>query len=282
MATTPDYIEFVAERLAFTGNVRYKKMFGEYMVYVNEKPLVLVCDDTAFVKMLPCLDTLMPDAERGIPYTGAKEHYILDIENTDLVGCVIAELGKVTPIPKPKTKKPPKPDTLYHFTSPTHLAAILQSGRLALTDSNLNISVGGCGVVWLTTSPDPENHGLRFDDAIPAELDKTKIRITVRYKPSFKQWDEWSEKKGMDKGYKDILIGTAQAEETYKTWYVSEKEIPLADCWRGGACRRAGNCGCKPEYQYPLTAFPRGTRDTRTFRGTCTFRRSVLLRKSFL
>ncbi|GHU60732.1 hypothetical protein FACS1894171_2600 [Clostridia bacterium] len=107
MATTPDYIEFVAERLASTGNVRYRKMFGEYMVYVNEKPLVLVCDDTAFVKMLPCLDALMLDAERGFPYDGAKEHYILDVENADLAGRVVAELDKVTPIPKPRVKKPP-------------------------------------------------------------------------------------------------------------------------------------------------------------------------------
>lgn len=122
-----------------------------------------------------------------------------------------------------------KPDMLYHFTSPMHLTAILQSGRLALSDSNLNIKSGGCGVVWLTSSPAPENHGLRFDDAIPAELDKTKIRITLRYQTSFKQWDEWSEKKGMDKGYKEVLIGTAHAEETYKTWYVSEREIPLED-----------------------------------------------------
>jgi len=33
MSTTLDYVEYVAERLASTGHVRYKKMFGEYMVY---------------------------------------------------------------------------------------------------------------------------------------------------------------------------------------------------------------------------------------------------------
>lgn len=49
MASTPDYVEYIAERLASTGSVRYKKMFGEYMVYVNDKPLVLVCDNTAFM-----------------------------------------------------------------------------------------------------------------------------------------------------------------------------------------------------------------------------------------
>ena len=26
-------------------NVRYKKMFGEYMVFVDEKPVLLVCDN---------------------------------------------------------------------------------------------------------------------------------------------------------------------------------------------------------------------------------------------
>jgi TfoX/Sxy family transcriptional regulator of competence genes len=41
MASTPDYVEYVAERLASTGRVRYKKMFGEYMVYVNDNPSCL-------------------------------------------------------------------------------------------------------------------------------------------------------------------------------------------------------------------------------------------------
>ena len=105
MATTPDYVEYVAERLASTGNVRYKKMFGEYMVYVNDKPLVLVCDNTAFVKDLPCLDSLMAKAERGLPYDGAKEHYILDIEDKELAEHVIEELNKVVDVPKTKNKK---------------------------------------------------------------------------------------------------------------------------------------------------------------------------------
>jgi uncharacterized protein YdhG (YjbR/CyaY superfamily) len=111
MATTPDYIEYVAESLAFAGDVRYKKMFGEYMVYVNEKPLILVCDNTAFVKKLPCLYSLMVNAEIGFPYKGAREHYILDIEDTSLAECVVAEPDKATPPPKTKVKKPSTPKT---------------------------------------------------------------------------------------------------------------------------------------------------------------------------
>ena len=128
-----------------------------------------------------------------------------------------------------ETQKAPKPEVLYHFTSSVHLTAILQSGYIALSESNLGIREGNRGVVWLTSSPEPENHGLKFDDSIPAELDKTRIRLAVRFKPLFKLWGEWSDKKGMDKEYKEVLIATARAEETHNTWYVSEREIPISD-----------------------------------------------------
>ena len=80
-------------------------MFGEYMVYVNDKPVFLVCDNSVFVKILPCTEELMPDAERGFPYDGAKEHYVLDIDNTELSRAAAVALEAVTPLPKPKKKK---------------------------------------------------------------------------------------------------------------------------------------------------------------------------------
>jgi TfoX/Sxy family transcriptional regulator of competence genes len=105
MATTLDYVEYVAAQAADCGIARYRKMFGEYMVYVNDKPILLVCDNSVFVKKLPCLDALMAEAEKGFPYDGAKEHYILDIDNAGLTKAVVTALEAVTPIPKPKKKK---------------------------------------------------------------------------------------------------------------------------------------------------------------------------------
>jgi TfoX/Sxy family transcriptional regulator of competence genes len=105
MATAVDFIEYVCGQLESAGDVRNKKMFGEYMVYLNGKPVLLVCDNTVFVKILPCLDALMASAEKGFPYKGAKEHYILDVDDVPLSLEVTAELEKVTPIPKPKSKK---------------------------------------------------------------------------------------------------------------------------------------------------------------------------------
>lgn len=50
MATSADYLTFVLEQLSPLGGVRSRKMFGEYMVYFNEKPVLLVRDNTVFVK----------------------------------------------------------------------------------------------------------------------------------------------------------------------------------------------------------------------------------------
>lgn len=101
MATSRDYIEFVCEQLAGTGAVRSRRMFGEYMVYVQDKPLLLVCDNTVFVKMLPELAEVLADAQTALPYEGGRLHYVLDIEDRELVRKVIGILEPITPLPKP-------------------------------------------------------------------------------------------------------------------------------------------------------------------------------------
>ena len=105
MATTVEYIEFVCEQVRACGEIRYRKMFGEYMVYINNKPIFLVCDNTVYVKKHEKLQSLMAQAELGFPYKGSKEHYILDIDNVNLSEQVGAVLETITPIPKPKKKK---------------------------------------------------------------------------------------------------------------------------------------------------------------------------------
>lgn len=107
MATSADFAAFVCEQLNRPDELRCKKMFGEYMVYVGGKPVLLLCDNTAYVKKLDCLLTLMENAPTGIPYEGAKEYYILDIENQQLCDEVIPLIEAATPVPtkKPRSKK---------------------------------------------------------------------------------------------------------------------------------------------------------------------------------
>ena len=109
MSTSIDYMDFVKEQIHFDGEIRYKTMFGEYMVYVNNKPIFMVCNSTIYVKKLDCIEHLMADSACGIPYEGSREQYILDIEDTDLSTRVIEILEKVVPVPKPKKKSVARP-----------------------------------------------------------------------------------------------------------------------------------------------------------------------------
>ncbi len=102
MSTSINFINYVCEQLSGIGNISYKKMFGEYMIYLNGKPVVIVCDNTAFVKKLDCIKELMKNADTGFPYNGAKEHYVLDIDDSSFSKNVVIEIEKVIPIPKKK------------------------------------------------------------------------------------------------------------------------------------------------------------------------------------
>ena len=107
MACSEEFIDFVYSQIKDTGTVRAKKMFGDWMIYVDEKPIVIACDNICFVKMLPAVRDLMADALTGYPYDGAKPHYIiLDIEHREKAVEVIRALLPVIPYPKKREKKP--------------------------------------------------------------------------------------------------------------------------------------------------------------------------------
>jgi TfoX/Sxy family transcriptional regulator of competence genes len=105
VSTTEDYIEFLFDQIDNKFNKRYRKMFGEYMMYINDKPVLLICENTVYVKELDCIKDLISEDNKGFPYNGAKEHYIIDVEDKELLNKVIEILEKVIPIPIKKNKK---------------------------------------------------------------------------------------------------------------------------------------------------------------------------------
>ena len=121
-----------------------------------------------------------------------------------------------------------EPEVVYHFTSSVHLPDIMQSGFIDMTASNFSLEKLLYPVVWLTDLPTPHNHGIELSENIPDVFKKTHIRFTLRKRPHMKQWDAWSDAKGMDKQLKQMLIASASAEETYQGWYISEQPIRLA------------------------------------------------------
>lgn len=105
MASTPDFIENILEQLSDIGDIRARKAFGDYLVYVDDKCVLTVCDNVIYIKKLECLSGLMQNAETGSPYAGAKEHYILDLDDLDFAKQIIRLATDATPLPKPKKKK---------------------------------------------------------------------------------------------------------------------------------------------------------------------------------
>ena len=55
MASSPEFVSYLCEQLEGTGEVRSRKMFGEYMVYLNDKPVLLVCDNTCLLYTSRCV-----------------------------------------------------------------------------------------------------------------------------------------------------------------------------------------------------------------------------------
>jgi len=105
MACSEDYIGFICEQISRYGVITNRKMFGEYMIYINGKPIILVCDNIAYIKIKTEYEEYMTKADTNHPYNGAKEHYVLDVEDEELLAKVIPILDDITPLPKPKKKK---------------------------------------------------------------------------------------------------------------------------------------------------------------------------------
>ena len=105
MASSPEFVSYICEQLDGLGAVRFRKMFGEYMVYLNDKPVVIICDDRPMVKMLPCLEALLQDRPTQPPYEGAKDHYLLDPDDRETLREAVRLAEEVTPLPKKKAPK---------------------------------------------------------------------------------------------------------------------------------------------------------------------------------
>lgn len=124
MASTPEFTDYICEQLEGLGAVRSRKMFGEYMVYLNDRPVLLVCDDIPYIKMLPCLEELLKDRPTAPPYDGARAHYVLDPDDRETLRTAAALAEEVTPLPKKKAPKKAKEKACEAQTGPVpwHIA----------------------------------------------------------------------------------------------------------------------------------------------------------------
>lgn len=125
MASELGFVQHVCDQIRGVGEVSYKKMFGEYGVYVGSKMVALVCDNQLFLKPTEAGRALLPAAAEGAPYPGAKPHLVLNehLDDSDLLSRLFRDTEAALPAPEPKKPKAPRRTGSTTSSSPsgTHL-----------------------------------------------------------------------------------------------------------------------------------------------------------------
>ena len=105
MASSKDYLEFIMEQLSAAGDVSYRPMMGEYVIYYRGKVVGGIYDDRFLVKPVDAAKTLMPDAHTEIPYDGAKEMILADnVEDREFLRELLEAMYDELPAPKKRKK----------------------------------------------------------------------------------------------------------------------------------------------------------------------------------
>jgi TfoX/Sxy family transcriptional regulator of competence genes len=107
VASDSSFVEYVCDQVDGVQRVTYRKMFGEYAIYVGEKVVALVCDNQLFVKQTNAGRALLKNPVMAPPYPGAKPAFLIDadLEDGELVSALFEATAKELPEPKPKKKK---------------------------------------------------------------------------------------------------------------------------------------------------------------------------------
>ncbi len=109
MGTSATTIAHIVDTLSVLG-LRQTKMFGEYALYLDDKVVALVCNDTLFIKPTPGALALLPAAEMGPAYPSGKDWIIASeaLDDPDTCAQVLRVVASELPMPKPKKPKKPK------------------------------------------------------------------------------------------------------------------------------------------------------------------------------
>jgi DNA transformation protein and related proteins len=106
MPTSETTISFLLDQLRDLPDVRARKMFGEYALYVGEKVVALVCDNHLFVKITaPGRALVGAGYAEGFAYPGAKASLLVgpnELDDHERLTALIHVTAAALPSPRPK------------------------------------------------------------------------------------------------------------------------------------------------------------------------------------
>lgn len=101
MASSKDYLDFIMDQFSDLEEVTARKMMGEYIIYYRGKIVGGIYDDRFLVKPVPAAVELMPEAQKELPYEGAKEMLLVDdVDNREFMCTLLRAMYDELPAPK--------------------------------------------------------------------------------------------------------------------------------------------------------------------------------------
>ena len=105
MASSKEYLQFVLDQLP-PGEVSYRAMMGEFIIYCQGKIVGGVYDDRFLIKDTASARAMMPGAPEELPYEGAKPMLLVEeIDDREFLCRLIPAVAAELPAPKKKVKK---------------------------------------------------------------------------------------------------------------------------------------------------------------------------------
>ena len=110
MATTREFIDYIAEQVDLGAAFTHKRMFGEYGLYLHDKVIAFACDNSLFIKATPATEALTTGLPQRPPYPGAKLYPVADelLDDGDALRALLVATEAALPAPKPKKAKAKK------------------------------------------------------------------------------------------------------------------------------------------------------------------------------
>ncbi len=106
MASSKEYLNFIMDQLSELDDISCRAMMGEYIIYYRGKVIGGIYDNRFLVKPVKAASAMMPDADRELPYDGAKEMLLVDdVENREFLKELLEAMYEELPAPKKKRGK---------------------------------------------------------------------------------------------------------------------------------------------------------------------------------
>lgn len=104
MASDRDFLEYVCDQAGGAGTLTYRRMFGEYALYLDDKVVALVCDNQLFIKPTDAGRRFLVEPKEGQPYPGAKPWFLADelLDDGEQLATLLRQTARDLPPPKPK------------------------------------------------------------------------------------------------------------------------------------------------------------------------------------